>query len=80
MNRFRIIPGTKPPDTPKERVRKRLRAAPRPANVIACPRCSGIETIETRIGVTRKNGKTRGGTKVLICANCLRNGERVVLS
>ena len=74
-----VIHGTPPPDTPQERVRKRLRKTSKPAALVQCPRCSGREVIETKIGVMKKNGKTTGGTKALLCACCLLKGERVVI-
>lgn len=48
--------------------------------MIQCRRCGGREVIETRIGVESVGGKTRGGTKVLICAVCMLKGERIVVS
>jgi hypothetical protein len=75
-----VVTGTKPPDTPQERVRKRVRKHAKPAAILACPRCTGHEVIETKIGVYLKNGKPRGGTKVLLCAGCLLKGERVVVA
>lgn len=77
--RLHVIQGTPAPDTPAEEVRKRVRAAPKPATMVQCHRCGGREVIETKIGVMMKNGKPTGGTKALICVGCLLNGERVVL-
>lgn len=74
-----VIHGTPPPDTPQERVRKRLRKTPKPAHLVTCPRCSGHEVIETKIGVVKRNGKASGGTKQLLCACCLIKGKRVVI-
>jgi hypothetical protein len=70
-----VKPTPKPEESP---VRKRLRAT-KPAEMLQCRRCGGREVIETRIGVEFVGGKTRGGTKALICAECQRRGERVVL-
>lgn len=75
-----VIQGTPAPDSPKERVRKRLRAMPRVPDVIQCHRCTGMEVIEARLGVMWVNGRAKGGTKVLLCASCLLKGERVVLT
>lgn len=75
-----LIPGTPAPDTPTERLRKRVRATPKPAEMIQCHRCSGRELIEAKIGVMLKEGKPTGGTKVLLCAVCLLRGERVVVA
>lgn len=48
--------------------------------MLECRRCGGREVIETRIGVLYVDGKPRGGTKMLLCAECQRRGERVVLA
>lgn len=80
MTRLRLIHGTKSPDTPKERVRKRISSHRHPAHIARCHRCNGIELKEVRIGMTKRNGKLIGGTKQWICASCERNGERVVVS
>lgn len=76
---FHVVQGTKAPDSPQEKVRKRVRAMPKPATMIQCQRCGGREVIETKIGVMRKNGKPSGGTKQLLCAGCFMKGERVVV-
>lgn len=78
--RFHVIDGTPAPDTPAEQVRKRVRAMPKPAEMLQCPRCSGREVFETRIGVMRKGGKATGGTRIFLCALCFMKGERVVLT
>lgn len=75
--RFKVVPGTPPPDP--DPVRKRLRAS-KPASLLQCHRCGGREVIETRIGMTFRAGKASGGTRVRLCANCYMNGERVVLT
>lgn len=77
--RFHVVQGTKAPDTDQEKVRKRVRAMPKPAAMIQCHRCGGREVIETKVGVMRKNGKPSGGTKQLLCAGCFMKGERVVV-
>lgn len=74
-----IVPLAPAPDTPAEQVRRRVRAM-RPAHVISCHRCGGIEVIETKLGVQMQGGKTKGGTKQLVCACCWLKGERVVLA
>lgn len=48
--------------------------------MLQCPRCKGREVIETKTGVEVVDGKARGGTVALICAQCHRNGERVMLA
>ena len=64
--------------TPQPR-RKRA-ADPRPEGMVQCPRCGGREVTEAKVGVILKAGKPSGGTKVLLCAQCGRKGERVVLA
>lgn len=75
-----VVNGTPASDTPAEQVKKRLRAAPRPAELLQCPRCGGREVIETKVGVLRQAGKTKGGTKQHLCAGCLMRGDRVVIA
>lgn len=70
---FHVITGTPVPDTPQEKVRKRVRAAPRPAAMPQCSRCGGREYIEAKIGA----GKS--ATKNKICVACLLQGERMVM-
>ena len=79
MTKLHVIPGSQAPDTPAEQVRKRIRALPKPPEMVQCHRCGGREVIEAKIGMLRQNGKTKGGTKTLLCACCLLRGERVVL-
>lgn len=76
MPKFEVIRGTPKPDSPAERVRKRIRVA-KPAEVLECPRCAGREFIEARAGLMFKAGKTTGGTAVWLCVLCLARGERV---
>ncbi|HWH72859.1 MAG TPA: hypothetical protein VNV16_01160 [Methylibium sp.] len=78
--KLHVIPGTPAQATPAEQVRKRVRAMPKPAEMLQCKRCGGREVIETKVGVLWQAGKTKGGTKQLICASCLIRGERVVLA
>ncbi|NNB54218.1 hypothetical protein [Pseudomonas fragi] len=77
--KLHLIQGTLAPDTPAEKVRKRVRAMPKPPTMVQCHRCGGREVIETRIGVLMKNGKPSGGTKAMICVGCLLQGERVLV-
>ncbi len=79
MPKFQVIQGTPAPDTPVERVRKRLRAH-KPPEMLQCLRCAGREVIEAKVGMVMKNGRASGGTKSILCATCHRNGERVVLA
>ena len=76
---FHVVQGTPAPDTPAEQVRKRVKAMPKPAEMIQCHRCGGREVIETKIGMVYKNGKASGGTKQVLCATCFMKGERVVI-
>lgn len=68
MPRLRVIDGTKPPDTPAEQVRERLRKTKAP-HMPQCHRCSGRETITASIGKTRNK----------LCVVCLMAGQRVVV-
>lgn len=77
---FHVIQGTPAPDTPADRVNKRVRALPKPPTMIQCHRCGGREVIETKIGMMYKNGKASGGTKQVLCTLCFMKGERVVLA
>lgn len=77
--KLHLIQGTLAPDTPAEKVRKRVRAMPKPPTMVQRHRCGGREVIETKIGVLMKSGKPTGGTKTMICVGCLLNGERVML-
>lgn len=77
--RLHVVHGTPAPDTPAERVRKRVRRHAKPEHMLTCPRCGGHEVIEAKIGVVKKDGKTTGGTKSILCAGCLLKGQRVVI-
>lgn len=48
--------------------------------MLQCRRCGGREVIETKVGVLWQAGKTKGGTKQILCATCAMKGERVVLA
>jgi hypothetical protein len=72
-----VVPDT--PAPPAERVRQRIRAMPKPASMLQC-RCGGREVIVTWTGVLWQAGKTKGGTKQVLCASCFARGERVVLA
>lgn len=71
--RFTVIEGSKPPDTPAEQVRERVRNAPKPRAMPQCHRCGGREYVETKIGI----GKT--ATKQRVCFLCAMKGERVIM-
>lgn len=77
--RLHLVPTTPEPETPVTASRKRVKAMPLPMEMVVCPRCAGIEMIETRVGVIRRNGRFTKGTSVLICAACQRGGERVAI-
>jgi hypothetical protein len=80
MAKFTVINGSPPPDTPRQRVVDRLKKAPKPASMIQCHRCAGREVLELKTGVLYQGGKTKGGTKAIVCAGCFMKGERVVLA
>ncbi|MBB1599490.1 hypothetical protein [Variovorax sp. UMC13] len=77
MPRLKLVPPAEP--SPAEKVRQRVKAMPRPASLIQCPRCGGREMIETKTGMLFSGGKASGGTKQILCAACLLKGERVVV-
>lgn len=78
--KFHVIQGTPAPDSDLEKVRKSIRAMPKPPAMIQCYRCGGREVIETKIGMLYKSGKAGGGTKQILCAACFMKGERVMLA
>lgn len=80
MPKFQVINGTPAPDTPAARVRKRARAADKPASLIDCHRCASREVMEVKVGMVLKNGRPSGGQRTYLCAACHRKGERVVLA
>lgn len=65
--------------TPAAEVKRRMRRHPKPAGMIRCHKCGGGEVLETRSNVVFEGGKTKRGTKILICAMCFMRGERVAL-
>jgi hypothetical protein len=67
------------PEPAAERVRRRVKALDKPPSMLEC-RCGSRELLEVKVGVLWRNGRAYGGTKQLICAACLANGERVVLA
>lgn len=78
MPKLTLVPPT--PPGPAEKIRLRIKSAPKPVAMLQCNRCGGREVIVTRIGVIFENGKTKGGTKQVLCATCYVKGERVVLA
>lgn len=62
---LRLVPPSKPPDTPTERVRKRVRASA-DRNRPRCTSCGGHEYI------TAKNGRA----SAKLCVVCLTQGRR----
>jgi DNA-directed RNA polymerase subunit RPC12/RpoP len=75
-----VVPTEPVAENPVTASRARIKAMPKPGDMIQCPRCGGREVIETRIGILRRpNGSSYGGTRAMICAACHRNGERVVV-
>ena len=77
--KLHVIHGSPPPDTPAEKVRKRVKVMAKPASMVQCHRCGGREVIRTEIGVMRQGGKAKKGTEQLLCAGCFMRGERVVI-
>jgi hypothetical protein len=77
MPSLKLVPVVVP--TPAEKVRQRVKSAPKPTAMLQC-RCGSREMIETKTGVLFKDGKATGGTKQLICAACMLKGERVVVA
>lgn len=75
---LKLVPPADPPEPSKRsRVAKAL-ADRTPAYLLKCPRCAGMELIETVTGVeVTRDGKHRRGTKTKICAACLIAGQRV---
>ena len=80
MSRSTVIDGTPPPDTREQRVTDRIKATPKPADLIQCHRCGCREVLPLTTGAVLKNGKVSGGTTVHVCAACFLKGERVVLA
>lgn len=78
MATLKLVPKAPVPE--KERVRQRVKRMPKPATMLQCGRCGGREVIEVKSGVLLQDGKTKGGTKQLLCAHCLVKGERVVVA
>lgn len=75
-----LVPDApKPAETEKDRIRKRIKALPKPQDMVQCGRCGGREVFETRVGVFETAKSWKGGTKVLLCALCFMRGERIVL-
>ncbi len=72
---FHVIDGT-----PKVTAGQRRARMPHPEHMITCHRCGGREVIETKIGMVYRNNRAVGGTKAVLCATCLMQGERVVLA
>jgi hypothetical protein len=78
MPKLTVVPPSEP--GPTERVRLRIKRAPKPAAMLQCHRCGGREVIQTKTGVMVEAGKAKGGTRQLLCAACFARGDRVVLA
>ena len=78
MPKFHIINGGPKPETAADKIRSANKKS-RPPEMMSCPRCGGIEVIETKTGMLTKQGKPYGGTKQWLCTICLLKGERVVV-
>ncbi|RZJ12063.1 MAG: hypothetical protein EOP39_04555 [Rubrivivax sp.] len=74
---LKLVPPAEPAPTLREQIGKRL-ADKTPAYLLKCPRCAGLEMIETVTGVeVTRDGKHRRGTKTKICAACFMQGQRI---
>lgn len=77
---LKLINGTPPPDTPKQRVVDRIKRMPKPAAMIQCHRCGSCEVLALKSGVLLQAGRVKGGTQQIVCATCFMKGERVILA
>lgn len=74
---LKLVPPAAPVPSEREEIGRRL-AEKTPAYLLKCPRCAGMELIETVTGVeVTKAGKTRRGTKTKVCLACLMVGQRI---
>ena len=73
-----VVPDAPHPDDLTAQVRKRVKAMPKPAWMLQCPRCGGRSFVQTTTGVMTRGARPFGGTKAMICVMCLLKGERVV--
>lgn len=75
---LKLVPPAEPAaETPRSKIARGL-AAKTPAYLLKCPRCAGMELVETVTGVeVTKAGTHRRGTKVKLCLSCLMQGQRV---
>ncbi|RZL39238.1 MAG: hypothetical protein EOP35_04165 [Rubrivivax sp.] len=75
---LKLVPPADPPaPSVREAIGKRI-AAETPAYLLKCPRCAGMELIETVTGVeVTKSGGHRRGTKTKICLSCFMQGQRI---
>ena len=74
---LRIVPAA--PAPAKERLRQRIKAMDKPTTLLEC-RCGSRELIEVRIGMLFKDGRATGGTRQMLCAACMRKGDRVAIA
>lgn len=72
-------PAIVPPSLPPESEHRRQRIKSVKSSVLEC-RCGSREMIETKSGVTLKDGKPCGGIKQMVCAACLIKGQRIVVA
>ena len=79
MALYPVPDAPRPLETEAGRVRSRVKAMPKPKEMIQCHRCGGREVIETKTGALFGNGKATGGTKSLLCVACLLHGTRTEL-
>lgn len=75
---LKLVPPAEPPEESPRRRTARTLAEKTPAYLLKCPRCAGLELIETVIGVeVTKDGKHRRGTKTKVCLACMLLGQRI---
>lgn len=80
MPTFKVIDGSPPPDTAKQRLLDRIKRHPKPAAMLSCHRCGGREVLALKTGMLYQEGRAKGGAKSIVCAACFMRGERVVLA
>lgn len=72
---LRLVPPSEP--TSAEKVRIRVKKAPRPDGLIQCPKCGSRTMITSTIsGAVIANGRRYGGTVIDkdVCATCYKRG------
>lgn len=80
MARLKLVPPPTAPEDPKRKLIRRQKDL-LPPSVLQCPlrTCLSTSVLPEKTGMRIKNGKPVGGTTVLICAVCLKEGRRTVV-